>query len=123
VAIDGSGDDIYFQTFAPLTSADVDVSIDIYSARINGGFPFAKPPPCTGETCQPPPDAAPVTPASPANRPNGEGNVVPRICPKGKVLKGTKCVKKPGKKPRKRHHKRHHKKSHKKAGHKRGGSK
>jgi hypothetical protein len=115
VAIDGSGHDIYFQTRGVLTPADVDTAVDIYDARVDGGFSFAEAAACSGEACQPPPSPSSPAPISPANKPNGEGNVTPKHCPKGKIVKGDKCVKKHGKK--------HHKKKHKKAGHNRGGSK
>jgi hypothetical protein len=115
-AINGSGQDIYFNTPGALTPADVDDLSDVYDAHIGGGFSFAPAASCSGEACQPPPPASPPTPDSPASRPNGEGNLKPKTCPKGKVVKANKCVKKA--------HKKHHKKSHgKKASRNRGGHK
>jgi hypothetical protein len=119
-AISGSGRDIYFQTRGALTPADGDDAVDIYDARVGGGFSFASAATCSGDGggCQahapaPAPGSAPVT-ARPSADP---GNVKP--CPKGKVAKGSKCVKKK--------HKKHQKKSHKKtkrtASHGRGGNK
>ena len=115
VAIDGSGNDIYFQTRGVLTPADVDSAVDVYDARVGGGFSFTEAAACSGEACQPSQSLSQPASTSPANQPNGEGNVKPKKCAKGKVIKGGKCVKKPNKK--------HHKKAHKKAGHNRGGSK
>jgi hypothetical protein len=117
-AITGSGQDIYFQTPGALTPADGDDQVDVYDARIGGGFSFAKEPPCLGAggACQshspgPAPTPAPVTAKPPAD----PGNVKPKTCPKGKVRKKNgKCVKKPKKHTGKKHHG-------KKASHKQGG--
>ncbi len=115
-AIDGSGQDIYLQTAAALTPADGDDSVDVYDARIGGGFSFAPAVPCSGETCRPSPSNPPTPPAPTTAQPPAEpGNV--KACPKGKVKKHGKCVKKPRRKQGA-------KKSHgKKAGHKQGGGK
>jgi hypothetical protein len=114
--ITGSGQDIYLQTTGALTPADGDDQVDVYDARIGGGFSFAQAVPCSGEKCQP--DAVPASsnPLSPANTPNGDANLVPKTCPKGKVLKGKKCVKK-------NKHKKHSGKKHKRAGSNHGGGK
>ncbi len=104
-AISPSGRDIYFEPgTAKLTPSDIDVVADVYDARVEGGFNFPETTPCSGEACQPPPPPPPAPPTHETAKPGGEGNVKP--CPKGKVAKGAKCVKKP--------HKKHHKKSHKK---------
>ncbi len=95
-----SGDDVFFKTAASILPQDSDL-IDIYDARVQGGFapPSSPAPPCQGEACQaalvPP---APITPSSFSF--HGTGNL------------------KPKKKPRKnKKHKKHH---HKQAGHRRG---
>jgi hypothetical protein len=95
-AIGGSGQDIYFNTDGALTPADGDDAGDVYDARVGGGFSFAASPICTGENCQPPASTSPPPSTSPANRPNGEGNVKPpKPCPKHKVRKKSgRCVKK-----------------------------
>jgi hypothetical protein len=50
-----SGDDAFFATSASLLARDPGL-IDIYDARVGGGFPEPPPPPkCQGETCKPPP--------------------------------------------------------------------
>ncbi|HST55352.1 MAG TPA: hypothetical protein VLJ42_05590 [Solirubrobacteraceae bacterium] len=50
-----SGDDAFFKTSAPLVPQDVDQSLDIYDARVGGGFPFSPPAAaCVGEACRPP---------------------------------------------------------------------
>jgi DNA-binding beta-propeller fold protein YncE len=102
------GRDVFFTTEASLVPQDPG-SVDLYDARIDGGFPQPEAKvPCEGEACQsppPPPEfAAPASgsyqgPPNPAHK---------RSCPKGKhkvAKKGTKsrCVaKKKGKKSQKR---------------------
>jgi hypothetical protein len=115
--IDPSGRDIYFVSAQSLTPADGDDQNDIYDARIGGGFSFAQAPGCSGESCQPGASASPV-PRSLESKTPGSGNPKPLPkCPKNKVRKHNKCVKKPAKKHSgKKHHG-------KKAGHSKGGSK
>ena len=112
-AISGSGKDIFFETFQALTPSDGDDAGDVYDARLGGGFSFAQAAACSGETCQSlasPPPAAPVSMTT--QPPADPGNVKP--CPKGRVAKGSRCIKKKAK---------HHRNSHKRTGHNRGGSK
>jgi hypothetical protein len=119
--ITGSGQDIYFESSQPLTPADPDDSPDVYDARIGGGFSFAQAAPCSGEACQPPASGRVAAPAPVTVQPPADpGNVKPKTCPKGKIRKHNKCVKK-----NKKHHKKHPAKKHrsKKAGHKQGGGK
>jgi hypothetical protein len=48
-----SGSDVYFTTSDPLVHQDVDSQMDIYDARIGGGFPIAQGrPDCQGDACQ-----------------------------------------------------------------------
>lgn len=96
--ITASGKDIYFMTAAQLTPNDADTNVDVYDARIGGGFSFPQAARCSEEACQPSAAGPPVAPTPATNGPGGEGNVKPRSCPKGKVRKGEKCVKKPHKK-------------------------
>jgi hypothetical protein len=77
--------DVFFLTRDQLVGNDVDHSLDLYDARVNGGFPEALPPSpgCEGEACQPPQAIVnESTPASSAFR--GPGNVHSR---------GTRCAK------------------------------
>jgi hypothetical protein len=58
---DGSGENVFFVTRDRLAPTDVDDNVDLYDARVGGGFP--QPPvrvPCSGEDCRPP---APPPPA------------------------------------------------------------
>jgi hypothetical protein len=81
-----SGDDIFFRTASGIDPRDPG-SMDLYDARVNGGFPLPTgKAECQGETCQTPPDAPnDPTPASSAFE--GAGNVKEaphKRCPKGK---------------------------------------
>ncbi len=101
--VDASADgaDVFFFTASSLLPHDFGL-VDIYDARVNGGFPPPKPtePSCEGEACQPAPP--PPDDPTPATSAAGHGNVVPGSakvrCPKGKrrVTRGGKvrCVKK-----------------------------
>lgn len=52
--IDGSGRNIFFTTASKLVAADTDGNIDVYDARIGGGFPSAQGvSSCQGDACQP----------------------------------------------------------------------
>jgi DNA-binding beta-propeller fold protein YncE len=105
------GSDVFIETQSSLLPQDIGLT-DIYDARVDGGFPAAAPAPpaCEGEACQSPPDA-PTDPAPASSAFEGAGNVVEPIvkpCPKGKVRKHGKCVKKrKGKRQRRAaHHRR-----------------
>jgi hypothetical protein len=94
-----SGDDVFFLTSARLTASDLDTSLDLYDARVDGGFPEAiKPVECSGDACQAP--ASPPSDPTPASLSfQGAGNLVE---PKPK---------KHHKKKRKRHGGKKHKRS------------
>jgi NHL repeat len=61
-----SGDDVFFTTRDRLAGIDTDNQVDLYDARIGGGFaaqnPSAPPPPCEGDGCQGTPSGAPFLP-------------------------------------------------------------
>jgi len=106
------GDEVAFPTYARLVPQDGDSAQDVYVARVDGGVPPPPTPPsaCQGSACQQgtpsPPLAEPSTAAL-----RGSGNLTPSTaCPKGKVRRGGKCVKKQQK--RQHHKKQHHKKKH-----------
>jgi len=95
-----SGSDVFFATASSLLRQDTGL-VDIYDARVGGGFPPPAAPesPCEGEACQsaPAPPTA-VTPASSTFSGPGDTTSKPRRCPKGKhrvVRRGkAKCIKK-----------------------------
>ncbi|HET6505218.1 MAG TPA: hypothetical protein VFG42_00395 [Baekduia sp.] len=74
-----NGDDVFFMTSEQLVPADVDDNLDMYDARVDGGFPQpARAQPCSGDACQGPPALAPADP-SPASRVvAGDGNASAR---------------------------------------------
>ena len=124
VTIDGSGQDIYVQTAERLTPSDADFGADVYDLRIGGGFPQSQQR-CSGETCQPGAIDAPSGRAPSSEQPGSGNPPQPRPCPKGKVNRHHKCVKKHKQKHKPRHHKKksHHKHDGTNPGHKGGGGK
>jgi hypothetical protein len=53
LSTDASGGDVFFATVDRLVGQDTDTNIDIYDARIDGGFPApALPASCSGDACQ-----------------------------------------------------------------------
>ena len=107
-----TGSDVFFTTDASLLSHDYGL-IDIYDARVGGGFPPPPGPPgaCEGEACQiaPPPPNDP-TPASAGLKGAGNLRQSPRrLCAKGKVRRKGRCVKRRAKKQRHRSKRANHK--------------
>jgi len=97
--LDASGDgaDAFFLTDGSLVPSDRG-SVDVYDARVGGGFPTTDPAiPCFGDACQPLPPA-PEDPALASLRAKRSGNLPPaakpRHCKKGQVKRAGKCVKK-----------------------------
>jgi hypothetical protein len=96
---DESGSDVLFTTADQLVGQDTDTAIDIYDARIDGGFPGpTAPSQCSGESCQGPLSGAPtlLSPGSEfqagGNPPLAEPAPAPVSKPKAKA-KATKCKK------------------------------
>jgi hypothetical protein len=95
------GSDVFFATADQLVTQDKDESIDVYDARMGGGFPaLALVPPCdNGDSCKPPPTSQPGVFGAPASATfSGSGNIPPPLPPtpvlKPKRKKGTvKCAK------------------------------
>ncbi len=117
------GADAFFLTGASLVGSDPG-AIDLYDARVGGGFPEAPGPlACEGDACQvlPPEPTEPTLttllsgPGNPAVHYTRYGFKATKRCPKGKVPKTVKtkkgkkvkrCVKKRSKRHPKRHHRR-----------------
>jgi hypothetical protein len=97
------GGNVFFATSDSLVPSDTDNALNLYDARVDGGFaePPAPTPPCAADQpCRSPGSAA--LPAGNLATPSqvGPGNVVPpRHCKRGKVRRKGHCVK------RNRHHK------------------
>jgi len=98
-----SGDDVFIKTASSLLPQDPGL-VDIYDARVGGGFPEPQAvSSCEGEACQGPLSAPDdPTPASAAFQGAGNVHEVSNKCHKGKVRRKGRCVSK-------KHHKRHHK--------------
>jgi hypothetical protein len=74
IGTDSSGRDVFFTTADQLVGQDTDTDIDIYDARVDGGFPApALSPSCSGDACQGALSAAP-TPLSPGSEFQAGGN-------------------------------------------------
>jgi hypothetical protein len=110
------GSDVFFTTSDQLLPRDGDGAIDVYDARVGGGFPFTPPPICEGpETCH-------GEGTHPGREPIfGSGSLehgpepIEKPCKKGYVKRHGHCVK-----VRRHRHKRHRVK-HGRAGRNRGG--
>ncbi len=121
------GSDAFFLTDASLVKSydsegvlgDADPgALDLYDARVNGGFALTPPPiPCEGDACTP----LPSSPTDPTLTTllSGHGNPAVKYhnlnkkkkakrCKRGFVKRGKRCVRK-HKRKHKRHAKRHHK--------------
>lgn len=75
-----SGRDVFFMTGDPLSARDVDGDgIDVYDARLGGGFSDPVPPvPCQGDPCQGPARSAPLVPTAGTTTFGGPGNQLAR---------------------------------------------
>lgn len=98
------GKNLYFVTRQALTWQDTDVVADVYTARVGGGIPEPLAPPACAvlaDACQGALETAPVPTDSGSSSFAGQGNLAPKPqskpCPKGKVRKGDRCVKKKAK--------------------------
>ncbi len=70
---DESGRDVYFRTADQLVPQDTDTQLDVYDARVEGGFPAAaEKSDCFGDSCQGPLASAPQASVSPTSSSGGE---------------------------------------------------
>jgi hypothetical protein len=96
LAMDPTGENVFFTTRDRLVPSDEDELIDLYDARVGGGFASESelpPGECKGEACQPPPSTQPVPPP-PSSSFVGPGNAKPTKCKKNQVKRNGRCVKK-----------------------------
>lgn len=91
------GKSVFFMTQAPLYAADTNNAVDVYAARIEGGFP--PPPPkaicASGDECQGAAGAAPAPGTQSSSGFEGTGNVKatpPARCNRNQVRRGNRCV-------------------------------
>ncbi len=103
------GSDVFFTTRERLVSQDSDSLLDLYDARVDGGFPEAVVPvPCVGDSCKGLSSVTPVFGASSSATLLGDGNLVaPGPVVKKPLTRAQKlaaalklCRKKPKKKQR-----------------------
>jgi hypothetical protein len=102
-----SGDDAFFITREQLVPADRNSQLDVYDARVGGGFPEAEAPFCEGDACAGPSAIPPAQPAAGSGEFSGAGNLTQRKprCAKGKVRRRGRCVAK-RRAPQQRKHRR-----------------
>jgi len=76
VDADPAGENVFFATRAKLLASDDDEYVDIYNARVGGGFaePDRDPPDCQGDSCQDPPLAPPPDSEPGSSEFEGPGN-------------------------------------------------
>ncbi len=102
IGVSADGIDVFFGAYETFVGQDLNgTTLKYFTARTNGGFPLDPPPlPCAAaDECHGPSSAStdPVRIGSGANI--GSGNLsAAKKCPRGKVRKGGRCVKKRQKK-------------------------
>jgi len=75
---DASGHDVVFETADRLVGQDTDSQLDVYDARVEGGFPGpVSPAGCSGEVCQGSPASSPGLPSAGSVTQTGGGNLSP----------------------------------------------
>ena len=95
-----SGSDVFFLTRQQLVAQDGDEAMDVYDARVGGGFSAATPPPCGGEACRPPVTPAPaIYQAPPSATFAGPGNPPQPAGQPSTVKPSKKKAKRKGSKP------------------------
>lgn len=73
-----SGDDVFFISRQPLVAGDDDPLVDLYDARVNGGFASpVSPGQCSGDACRSISGAPPSTPTAASVTFSGPGNAPP----------------------------------------------
>jgi hypothetical protein len=110
-----SGNDVFIATADQLLPADTDFRIDVYDARVDGGFPVSVTVPVcdNGDSCKAPVSQQPGVFGAPASATfSGAGNLAPvtavkpvvkakaKRCKQGYVRKHGRCVKQKAKKAR-----------------------
>ncbi len=99
---DSTGANVFFETADRLVGQDTDTQVDVYDARIGGGFPYTPPSAsCAGEACHGTPESAPSLGSPVSAAFSGPGNVavggaksVAKTKKKAKPKKKTKPKKK-----------------------------
>jgi hypothetical protein len=119
VGTDPSGRDVFFLTADSLVAQDTDGNVDLYDARVDGGFPPPSPAPaCSEEACQGPLSGSPAL-LSPGSEFQAGANLVP--APEAKPAQAKKSAKKSHKKKKKKKKRRSARKAAGKSDARRGG--
>jgi hypothetical protein len=105
IGTDESGLDVFFKTADRLVARDTDNQVDVYDARIGGGFPMEGLASCGGDSCQDPAGGVPsllgsVTSSIPAETVSGEV-VHSSVLPKKKLKPKKAKLKRAGSRGRK----------------------
>ncbi len=90
IGTDESGLDVFFTTADRLVAQDTDDQVDVYDARIAGGFEAAGLAPCSGDSCQDAPNVPPSLLIPGAASPSGEAppsSAVQKELPKKRLMK------------------------------------
>jgi hypothetical protein len=76
-----SGEQVAFNAYEPLLPSDGDTALDVYVARVGGGFPFPEPAAdCVGEACRSTADSQPAQQGAAASESAASrGNVAPEV--------------------------------------------
>ncbi|HXR31316.1 MAG TPA: hypothetical protein VN752_09270 [Solirubrobacterales bacterium] len=95
----GTGDEVFFFTAQRLVGWDLDLGADVYSARVDGGFPEppVQPPVCEGEGCRGPGTGTPAPAGAGTAVFEGPGDAPTRStkrCRANLVKRNGRCVKK-----------------------------
>jgi DNA-binding beta-propeller fold protein YncE len=105
---DATGANVFFETADRLVGQDTDTQVDVYDARIGGGFPYTPPiASCAGEGCHGNPESAPLLGSPVSAAFSGPGNA---------VAGGAKSATKPKKKAKHKKRAKHKKKKARRAG-------
>jgi hypothetical protein len=96
-----SGNDAFVDTVAQLSPQDGDGTVDVYDARVDGGFPSLAPPACSGTSCQGVPASPPLFATPPSVTFSGVGNFPPTT-PLAAGVKAKQKTKAKSKKPKQR---------------------
>jgi hypothetical protein len=104
------GGNVFFLTRNSLIGSDRDGNVDLYDARVGGGFAEPVPPPaCEGDACQSPPnppnDPTPASLAASGAESKSE-RTIKGNCRKGQVRRNGRCVKRKKAKPKHKDNKR-----------------
>jgi hypothetical protein len=93
LAADSTGANVFFTTRERLVAKDKDDFLDVYDARVGGGFDEEGIVPCSGEACAGPAPPPALLEAPASSRGGGEaGKPQPPRCKRGFVRRAGRCA-------------------------------